>query len=73
MGYGGLFSVVLSAFTYTGASFTGFKRDAGVDEVERKEFLRKNRRRPLEETISELGEGRGQLQLPLRRISCTFN
>jgi hypothetical protein len=30
-----------------------------VDEVERKEFIRKNRRRPITETIHELAEGRG--------------
>jgi len=30
-----------------------------VDEVARKEFLRKNRRRDINETVAELGEGRG--------------
>lgn len=29
------------------------------DRVEAKERYRKNRRRPIEETIAELGEGRG--------------
>ena len=38
---------------------TGYERDANVDEVSRKEFLRKNRRRPVDEIVNELGEGRG--------------
>ena len=38
---------------------SGYKRDPDVDEVARKEFLRRNRRRPIEETIEALGEGRG--------------
>jgi hypothetical protein len=50
---------VLGVYDYTGGSLTGFKKDRDVDEFERKEYLRKNRRRPIEETISELGEGRG--------------
>ena len=39
---------------------TGYSRDADVDEFERKEQLRKARRRPVEETVAELGEGRGR-------------
>jgi len=35
-----------------------------VDEVSRKEYLRKNRRRPIEQTIAELGEGRGEAIAP---------
>ena len=31
----------------------------GMDEYERKEYLRNNRRRPIEETIADVGEGRG--------------
>lgn len=30
-----------------------------MDEFERKQYLRKNRRRPIDQTISEIGEGRG--------------
>lgn len=40
---------------------TGYQRDPAVDEFDRKEYLRKNRRRPIEETIAEVGEGRGTL------------
>ena len=38
---------------------TGYERDPTVDEVSRKEYLRKNRRRPVDEIVNELGEGRG--------------
>jgi hypothetical protein len=59
MGYGAALSVVLAAFTFTGGKLTGYERDPTVDEVSRKEFLRKNRRRPIDEIVNELGEGRG--------------
>jgi len=49
----------MAAFDYGGGALTGYKRDPNVDEFERKQALRKNKRRPLEETISEIGEGRG--------------
>jgi hypothetical protein len=49
----------MGAFDYTGGSLSGFKKDKDLDEFERKEALRKNRRRPIQETLSELGEGRG--------------
>ncbi|CAK4034924.1 probable NADH-ubiquinone oxidoreductase 213 kDa subunit [Lecanosticta acicola] len=58
-GYGSALAVVISAFTYTGGRLQGYHRDPDVDEVSRKEYLRKNRRRPIEQTINELGEGRG--------------
>jgi hypothetical protein len=59
MGYGAALSVVLAAFTFTGGKLTGYERDPTVDEVSRKEFLRKNRRRPIDQIVNELGEGRG--------------
>lgn len=59
IGYGVLASVVLSAFDFTGAKMTGYDKDPSVDDYARKQELRKNRRRPIEETIRELGEGRG--------------
>lgn len=58
-GYGAALSVVLAAFTFTGGKLTGYERDPTVDEVSRKEYLRKNRRRPVDEIVNELGEGRG--------------
>ena len=60
VGYGCMVAVVLGAFSYTGGKLEGYHRDPTVDEVARKEFLRKNRRRPIEGTLEELGEGRGE-------------
>ncbi|KAH8595212.1 hypothetical protein B0O99DRAFT_161760 [Bisporella sp. PMI_857] len=59
LGYGVLVATIMGAFDYTGGALTGYKKDPNVDEFERKQELRKNRRRPIEETLSELGEGRG--------------
>ncbi|KAF2427721.1 hypothetical protein EJ08DRAFT_592666 [Tothia fuscella] len=58
-GYGALASILLSTFEYGGGRFSGYKKDPTIDEVDRKTELRKNRRRPIEETVAELGEGRG--------------
>ncbi|KAF2868908.1 hypothetical protein BDV95DRAFT_577908 [Massariosphaeria phaeospora] len=59
LGAGVGFAVVMSAFRYTNG-ISGYRyMDADEDEVERKEALKKLRRRPLQETIEELGEGRG--------------
>lgn len=46
-------------FDFTGGKLSGYDKDPEVDEISHKEFLRKNRRRPIWETIQELGEGRG--------------
>ncbi len=40
---------------------TGYEKDPSIDEYDRKEQLRKNRRRPIQETLEELGEGRGTM------------
>lgn len=53
----------MSALDYTGGSIVGRGKDPNVDEIDRKEFLRKNWRRPVEETVAELGEGRGLFKL----------
>ncbi|KAI9666196.1 MAG: hypothetical protein M1821_004131 [Bathelium mastoideum] len=59
LGYGAALAVIAGAFDYTGGSLRGYTVDPDVDEVARKEFLRKNRRRPIEETLAAIGEGRG--------------
>ncbi|KAI0148593.1 hypothetical protein GGR57DRAFT_236219 [Xylariaceae sp. FL1272] len=60
LGYGAAFAVVMTAFDYTGGNLVGKRTEVPeMDEYERKEYLRNNRRRPIEETIMELGEGRG--------------
>ena len=63
IGYGAGLAVVLAAFNYTGGRLQGYSKDPEVDEVGRKEYLRRNRRRPLEDTVAELGEGRGTFAL----------
>ena len=37
--------------------------DPGDDKFERKQRLRSERRRPIQETLEELGEGRGMLRI----------
>ena len=59
VGYGSALAVALGAFTYTGGKLSGYQRDPEVDEVSRKEYLRKNRRRPIDQIANEIGEGRG--------------
>ncbi|MCJ1256372.1 hypothetical protein MMC24_004193 [Lignoscripta atroalba] len=59
LGYGAGLAVLLGAYDYTGGVLTGYEKDPNVDEYERKEALRKNRRRPIQETLEQLGEGRG--------------
>lgn len=60
LGHGAIFAVVLTAFNFTGGTLQGYMRDERVhDEYERKEALRLNRRRPITETIADIGEGRG--------------
>ena len=65
-------AVILAAFNYTGGRLSGYAKDPDVDEVGRKEYLRRNRRRPLEDTVAELGEGRGKrfLRAHVLRIVC---
>ena len=60
IGYGAALAVVLGAFSYTGGKLNGYSRDPTVDEVARKEYMRRNRRRPIEEIAHEVGEGRGR-------------
>lgn len=59
LGYSAGAAIIMGVFNFTGGRFTGFEKDPELDEFERKQQMRKNRRRPIEETIAELGEGRG--------------
>ncbi|KAK0892360.1 hypothetical protein LTR91_019267 [Friedmanniomyces endolithicus] len=56
LGYGTGLSALLFAFSFTGGTLYGYQKDPTVDEVSRKEYMRKNRRRPIEQTVNELGE-----------------
>lgn len=67
LGYGSGLAIAAFAFDYTKTSLSGQKNDPTVDEYERKMMMRKNRQRPIEETIAELGEGRG-----IRFVSVVF-
>lgn len=60
LGAGVCTSAVMSAYRYT-AGITGGADSAEMDdeEVERREAAKKLRRRPLSETLEQLGEGRG--------------
>jgi hypothetical protein len=49
----------MTAFEYTGGSLFGYQKDTSVDEFDRRTALRKAFQTPGEQTISELGEGRG--------------
>jgi hypothetical protein len=58
-GYGAALAIVLGTWQFAGGKITGYAVDPTVDEVARKEYMRKNRRRSMEETIEQIGEGRG--------------
>lgn len=78
-GYGTALAVALAAFEYTGGSLWGKGKDQNVDKYEELERLRKNYRTPAEQTIAEIGEGRGMyLHSFMRTTICnltgrTFN
>ncbi|EAQ83208.1 hypothetical protein CHGG_09612 [Chaetomium globosum CBS 148.51] len=59
LGYGVFAAVVTGTYDYAGGTLKGYWNRPEADEYERKETLRKTRRRPIEETIAEIGEGRG--------------
>jgi hypothetical protein len=59
LGYGAGLAVLMGAYHFTGGSLRGYDKDPNIDEFDRKEQLRRNRRRPIQETVAELGEGRG--------------
>lgn len=59
LGYGAATATALAAFEYTGGTLYGYKKDTEGDEFERRQKLRKSFRSPAEQTLSELGEGRG--------------
>jgi hypothetical protein len=63
VGMGALFAVVASAASYTGGIFESEHVSEDEDKMTMKEFIRRNRRRPIEETIAEVGEGRGMKTL----------
>lgn len=61
LGYGAVYSIVLGAYSFTGGKLSGPPQDSDEDGYAKKMALRTNWRRPIQETIDELGEGRGNL------------
>jgi hypothetical protein len=61
IGLGATISIILGTYAYTGGKLQGWKDDeTEAEALERKLKARARRRRPLEETIAEIGEGRGE-------------
>ncbi|KAF2800789.1 hypothetical protein K505DRAFT_320176 [Melanomma pulvis-pyrius CBS 109.77] len=59
LGMGTCTAAAMFGFRYTNG-FTGYKnKNSEVDEVEAREAVKKLYRQPLQETIEQLGEGRG--------------
>ena len=52
---------MLAAYNITGGKLSGPAQDPNEDGYATKMALRTNYRRPIQETIDELGEGRGDL------------
>ncbi|KAF9701639.1 hypothetical protein EKO04_000734 [Ascochyta lentis] len=59
LGAGAAFSVAMTAFRYTSGMRGTASGELDDEEVERREAMKKMRRRPLSETLEQLGEGRG--------------
>ena len=70
LGFGAGLAIAQGFFDYTGGSLFGYGLPAERDEYEHKEMLRTTRRRPLQETIEQLGEGRGRLGLVSFQEAC---
>lgn len=63
MGLGGAVGLVQGALYFLGGRIDSFKKES--DEFERKERLRRTTRLPVEQTVAEIGEGRGTFCGPL--------
>lgn len=59
LGAGAGFGVAMAAFRFTEGLRGYNQKEDDEDEVARKEEMRKMRRRPIQETLEQLGEGRG--------------
>lgn len=73
LGMGAMTAVIMSAFEFTGGSLRGPAKDKEADDFEKKEVLRKARRIPITETISQLGEGRGIITQVQDTLTSTNN
>ncbi|KAF1929046.1 NADH-ubiquinone oxidoreductase 213 kDa subunit [Didymella exigua CBS 183.55] len=59
LGAGAVFGTGMTAYRYTAGMRGTVSGEVDDEEVERREAMKKLRRRPLSETIEQLGEGRG--------------
>ena len=66
IGYGAFASVLMFTLNVSGGSLQGWMHESDDDVYARKMAARSVRRRPLEETIAEIGEGRGMSALAVR-------
>lgn len=55
----------MTAFRYTAGLRGTLSGEVDEDEVERRQAMKKQHRRPLSETLEQLGEGRGKLGIAL--------
>lgn len=60
LGAGVLFGTGMTAFRYTAGLRGEASGEIDEEEIERREAMKKLRRRPLSETLEQLGEGRGK-------------
>ena len=61
LGAGAAFGSGMAAFRYTAGIRGSESGEVDEEEIERREAMKKLRRRPLSETLEQLGEGRGKL------------
>ena len=59
LGRGAALAAIVGVFEYTGGKLMPAGKDPEMSDAERKEMLKNRYRRPYQETINELGEGRG--------------
>ncbi|PLN84081.1 NADH-ubiquinone oxidoreductase [Aspergillus taichungensis] len=59
LGYGAALAASMGAFEFTGGSLWGYNRATTEDEFDRRQQLRTAYRTSGEETVAQLGEGRG--------------
>lgn len=59
VGYAAMFGGIMGFWEYTGGRIRGFQHDLTDEDDLKAEAVRKTYRRPIEETIAELGEIRG--------------
>jgi hypothetical protein len=65
LGAGATTSIALTAFRFTNGLRGYDIAEDDEEEVERRENMKKYRRRPISETVEQLGEGRGKHTLDI--------